>query len=228
MGASSFLIVPVKRAVGSKQRLASGLPADVRQLLSRALAARMVRCAAEAWPAEQVVVVGDDPELATLCGRLGLTTIWDAGEGQSEAVRAGQRWCLERGAKTLVTVAADLPRAETIDLRRLLELAGQLAPNSLALIPDLGGTGTNGLLLNPADQDPFLFGPDSLRRHQQRGALLGLEVSLLDLPRLSWDVDRIEDLSPASPVPDDAHPVLAWAHEIARLNQRPLGGSDGR
>ncbi|HVB13658.1 MAG TPA: 2-phospho-L-lactate guanylyltransferase [Candidatus Dormibacteraeota bacterium] len=220
-GTGIFLVIPVKRSIGSKQRLASELPDGVRQLVSRALASRMVRCAAEGWAPSRVVVVGDDPEVTELCSRLGLATLPDAGGGQSDAVRTGQTWCLDREATTLATVAADLPRVEASDLRRLWETAAQLPPNSLALIPDRSGTGTNGLVLNPADSDPFLFGPDSLRRHREIAQQLGLQLSILDLPRLAWDIDRPEDLLPPSPrLGEGAHPVVAWAKEVADLEPR--------
>jgi len=221
-GTGTFLVIPVKRSIGSKQRLASELPDEVRELVSRALASRMVRCAAEGWAPSRVVVVGDDPEITELCGRLGLATLADEGGGQSAAIRTGQAWCLERGATTLATVAADLPRVEATDLRRLWELAARLPLNSLAVIPDRAGTGTNGLLLNPADRDPFLFGPDSLRQHREVAERLGLELTVLDLPQLAWDIDRPEDLVPPSvPLGEGAHPVVAWAKEVAGLEHRP-------
>ena len=221
-GTATYLVIPVKRSIGSKQRLASELPDDVRQLVSRALASRMVRCAAEGWAPSRVVVVGDDVEITELCARLGLATLPDEGGGQSEAVRTGQLWCLERGATTLATLAADLPRVEAPDLRRLWEVAAQLPANSLAVIPDRAGSGTNGLLVNPADSNPFSFGSDSLRRHRENGERLGLHVSVLDLPHLAWDVDRPEDLvPPSSRLGEGAHPVVAWAKEIAALDRRP-------
>ncbi|MGH7643075.1 MAG: 2-phospho-L-lactate guanylyltransferase [Candidatus Dormibacteria bacterium] len=221
-GTDAFLVIPVKRSSGSKQRLASELPREVRELVSRALASRMVRCAAEGWAPSRVVVVGDDPEITELCGRLGLSTLVDEGGGQSAAVRAGQVWCLGRGAATLATVAADLPLVEAADLRRLWELGARLPAGSLALIPDRAGTGTNGLLMRPAGEELFRFGPDSLRLHREEGERLGLQVTVLDLPRLAWDVDRPEDLVPPSArLGSDAHPVVAWAKEIAGLDQRP-------
>lgn len=216
-------MIPVKRSVGSKQRLSSQLPDGVRRLVSRALASRMVRCAAQGWPPSQVVVVGDEPEVTDLCHRLGLNTLGDGGGGQSDAVRTGQSWCLERGATTLATVAADLPLVETEDLARLWESAVRLPEQSLCLIPDRSGTGSNGLILRPAHLDPFLFGPDSRRRHGAAAERLGLSFSVLELPHLGWDIDRPEDLeSPAGLQGSGAHPVVAWAREIAELERAEL------
>ena len=220
-GTAVFLVIPVKRSIGSKQRLASELPDQVRQLVSRALASRMARCAAEGWAPSRVVVVGDDPEVTELCGRLGLATLPDLGEGQSAAVRIGQAWCLERGATALATVAADLPRVEATDIRELWAATARLERDSVALIPDRSGTGTNGMILNPAAQDLFSFGPDSLARHREMALHLGLQLSVLDLPRLAWDVDRPEDLvAPSHPLAEGAHPVVAWAQEVATFDQR--------
>jgi 2-phospho-L-lactate guanylyltransferase len=220
--ARPFLVVPVKPSVGSKQRLAAQLPPDARRLVSRALASRMVRCVVEAWPDSTAVVVGDDPEISELCARMGLATLPDAGAGQSEAVRVGQAWCLQRGAGTLATVAADLPAAEPSDLARVLELARALPPRCLTLIPDRAGSGTNGLILNPADCDPFSFGPDSSRRHGEAAQRLGLEFRVVSLPNLAWDVDRLEDLvASGTAVGQAAHPVLAWAKGVADWERQP-------
>jgi 2-phospho-L-lactate guanylyltransferase len=218
--ADAFLVIPVKPAVGAKQRLASELPSEARQLVSRALAARMIRCAVEGWDASRAVVVCDDADTAALCARRGLATLRDDGGGQSQAVRVGQRWCLERGARTLVTVAADLPLIDPADLRQLQQLALALPPNSLRVIPDRGGSGSNGLLFNPASSDPFEFGPDSLRLHRLAAERLGLTFAVLELPHLAWDVDRPEDLITTHPELDQtAHPVIAWAEEVAALRR---------
>jgi 2-phospho-L-lactate guanylyltransferase len=219
-GTSAFLVIPVKPAIGAKQRLASELPSEARQLVSRALAARMIRCAAEGWDLAQVVVVSDDPDTFQLCARIGVATLLDGGRGQSHAVRVGQKWCLERGAQTLATVAADLPLVDSADLRHLRRLAEALPPNSLRVIPDRAGSGSNGILLNPAGADPFAFGPDSLRLHRQAAKGLGLGFELLKLPHLAWDVDRPEDLVPLqADLSLPAHPVVAWAEEVAALRR---------
>ena len=219
-GADAFLVIPVKPAIGAKQRLASELPSEARQLVSRALAARMIRCAVEGWDPSRAVVVCDDPDTTALCARRGLATLQDDGGGQSHAVRVGQRWCLDRGARTLVTVAADLPLVDPADLRQLQQLAAALPPNSLRVIPDRGRSGSNGLLLNPASSDPFAFGPDSLRLHHLAAERLGLSFAVLELPHLAWDVDRPADLVPLDLEFDQmAHPVIAWAEELAALRR---------
>jgi 2-phospho-L-lactate/phosphoenolpyruvate guanylyltransferase len=220
-GPCAFLVIPVKPAVGAKQRLASELPGEARQLVSRALAARMVRCAAEGWDPSHVVVVSDDADTLQLCARMGLAAVGDDGGGQSHAVRLGQRWCLERGAHSLATVAADLPLVEPSDLRHLQQVLVALPPKSLRVIPDRAGSGSNGILVNPAEADPFAFGPDSLRLHRLAAERLGLGFGLLELPHLAWDVDRPEDLVPTQPeLARPPHPVVGWAGEVAALRRR--------
>jgi 2-phospho-L-lactate guanylyltransferase len=220
--AQAFLVVPIKPFVGGKQRLAADLPDQARQLLSRALATRMLRCVAEVWPAGRAVVVGEDPESAELRSRLGLATVPDVGAGQSAAVRVGQAWCLERGATTLATVAADLPEVAVQDLRRVLELAEYLPPQSLTLFPDRDGTGTNGLILSPATLDPFSFGPDSLRRHREWARGLGITFQVSPVRGLAWDVDRPGDLANSDGAEGGRpHPVLAWALGVSERERPP-------
>ncbi len=220
-----FLVLPVKPLVGGKQRLSRELPAGVRQLLARSLASRTVRCAAQSWPPQQVVVVGGDPLIDQLCLRLGVGSIAEAGAGQSAAVRAGQVWALERGATQLATVAADLPSVTVADLSRVLRLARRQAPGSMTLFPDQGGTGTNGMVLCPADLDPFSFGPDSHRRHREWARARGLGFEAVRIAGLAWDIDRPEDLlPPRASAAGKAHPVLGWARQLAGAGGELDGG----
>lgn len=215
-----FLVVPVKPAAGSKQRLALRLGDEERQMLSLSLATRVVGLAAAAWPQGQLVVVASETGLLAFCSRLGVPTVADLGAGQSAAVRAGAQWCLERGATVLATVAADLPGVTESDLRAVLRISRSLRRGSVVVFPDRAGSGTNGLVVRPASLQVHAFGPDSRRRHQRIARCLGLHFSARHLPGLAWDIDRPEDLDPIDgslPVP---HPVLPWARALsARLGQ---------
>lgn len=220
-----FLVLPVKPLEGGKQRLTSGLSGAARNLVARALDSQTLRCVAETWPRDQVCVVGRDPELDRLCQRLGLASLGDPGEGQSRAVREGQGWALDRGAQVLATIAADLPSVTGEDVLRVLDLARSQPSGSITLFPDAVGSGSNGLILSPASLDPFLFGPDSARRHREWAMREGIEFRVVSIPGLAWDVDRPEDLEEPGPgASGRGHPVLDWARQVAELERERRQG----
>ncbi len=192
--AEPWLVIPVKGAQGGKQRLASTLPQPERELLGVTVSRRVLRAACEVWPAGAVVVVTPDPEVAELCRFLTLGVLPDPGASQTEAVRLGVHHALERGAQVVATLAADLPLLGRDDLVALLRLSRRLPERTMVLIPDLGGTGSNGMVVRPAAVLAHAFGPGSRLRHLGMGRALGLRTRELVRPGLAADLDRPRDL----------------------------------
>jgi 2-phospho-L-lactate guanylyltransferase len=215
--ARSFLVIPVKPPSGSKQRLSVSLADQERELVSRSLAIRAVGAAVAAWPLGRLVVVSADPILSEFCHRFQVATVSDPGAGQSAAVSSGAEWCLERGANVLATVAADLPSVTASDLALVLRLSKSMPVGAMVLFPDLAGTGTNGLVVRPANLQVHSFGPDSRRRHQLLAASLGIQFRSVEVPGLAWDVDRPEDLERPAVSIATPHPVVSWAHHRAAV-----------
>ncbi len=215
-GSAVALVIPVKPLQGAKQRLAGVLSAADRRVLGLALAAGTVRCAAATWPPASLVLVGDDPEVGRLAGRVGAAWLADAGAGQSPAVRLGFDWALARGAQVVATAAADLPEVTPADLGHLLAIARAADGPGLWLAPDAAGTGTNALVLRPPVADVLRFGPDSLARHRAAAAVLGLPVHLVDRPGLRRDCDRLEDVEALRALP----PRSAAHHLLQGLAER--------
>jgi 2-phospho-L-lactate guanylyltransferase len=60
-------------------------------------------------------------------------------------------------------------------------------------VPDHHGTGTNALLVAPADAIPFCFGEGSRAAHAAAAEVAGASYVELDGP-LSFDLDTPEDL----------------------------------
>jgi 2-phospho-L-lactate guanylyltransferase len=205
--AEPWLVIPVKGAQGAKQRLASVLPQSERELLSVTVSRRVLHTASEVWPAEALVVVTPDPEVAELCRTLTVGVLPDPGASQTEAVRLGVHHALERGARVVATLAADLPLLGRDDLVALLRLSRRLPERTMVLIPDLGGSGSNGMVVRPGAVLAHAFGPDSRLRHLRMGRALGLRTRELTRPGLAADLDRPRDLEELGGAPG----VLAGA-----------------
>lgn len=187
------VVVPVKATIGAKQRLSSRLGPVERRLLAVAMAGDVLRVVTRAVPASRCVVVAGDAEVAALAVRLGVAVVRERGAGQSVAVRLGAEWAGERGFSAVATLAADCPLLDLDDVDRLVAAAARPG-RFLRCVPDAEGRGTNAAALRPLDADVWRFGPDSLRRHREAAAALGLRFSTLDLPSLRLDCDRLEDL----------------------------------
>ena len=189
-----WLVIPVKGGQGGKQRLASVVPQPERELLGATVSRRVLHVAAEVWPAEAVVVVTPDPEVAALCRALSLGLVSDPGASQTEAVRLGAHHALERGARVVATLAADLPLLARADLAVLLRISRRLPRGTMLLLPDLGGTGSNGMVVRPGAVLAHAFGPGSRLRHLRMAGALGLRARELVRPGLAADLDRPRDL----------------------------------
>ncbi len=161
-------------------------PGAERVELARAMADRVL-AAARPLP---VAVVCDDNDVADWARRRGALVVWEPGRGLNGAVEAGVDRLREAGVVQVTVSHADLPRASG--------LAGVGEADSITLVPDRYGNGTNVIAL-PADAGfQFSYGPGSFARHRIEAGRLGLPLRVLDLPDLAWDVDEPGDVVPVA------------------------------
>jgi 2-phospho-L-lactate guanylyltransferase len=96
------------------------------------------------------------------------------------------------GAGAVLVMPADVPLVKVHEVETLADAAR--VQGSVALVPSSDG-GTNALLVRPPLGVPFLFGAESMVRHQVVAQERGLMVSIVRLAGLGLDVDRPEDLA---------------------------------
>ena len=92
------------------------------------------------------------------------------------------------GADGIKIVPVDLPRSRRRDLQAVA--SGQAG---VAIAPDRRGIGTNALYVSPPDALPFRFGGESFQAHLAGAQEAGLNVELLNLPNLAFDIDTPND-----------------------------------
>jgi 2-phospho-L-lactate guanylyltransferase len=88
------------------------------------------------------------------------------------------------------------------------------------IVPDRHGSGTNGLLLTPADAIPPSFGPDSCARHRALARAAGVACRLERPASLLLDIDTGADLTVL-------RERLALAHARAPHTRAVLGQPEG-
>ncbi|MDD9935347.1 MAG: 2-phospho-L-lactate guanylyltransferase [Myxococcales bacterium] len=197
--ARPWVVLPVKGFTRAKSRLAGSLPPSPRAQLARTLFERAVAAARECPRVGGVLIATDGNDVERICTTLGLPTLRDArGATLSAVIDAGLDHLLARQVSRAIVLMADLPE---IMPRAIDEVARELEPGRLVLVPDAARRGTNALGLTLGTEPPFrtCFGnPDSLQRHVRRAAEHGLEARVLVQPRVAFDLDRPVDLARAT------------------------------
>ena len=190
------VVVPVKGTDGAKSRLGVA-PSSRRLSLARAFALDTLAAVANALqqrPGSRLVVVsGDTGEGAWPDAQLVLA---DPGRGLNPAIEAGLDACDPDAFRAVLL--GDLPALHPDDLERALSAAQEV---DLGLVRDGDGRGTVLVTAAPGIRLVPRFGPHSARAHEDTGHV-PLAVAL---PRLSADVDSLEDLDAALVLGVGAH-----------------------
>jgi len=220
-----FAVVPVKDLVGTKSRLAPVLNASARAGLTMYMM-KNVLSALRGAGVERVCVVSPDRTVLEIAEEAGVATLLQESSGLNPALEEARHWAVERGASSLLVFPADLPLLKAPDVGAVLE-AAERAEGPLAVVsPDAGRTGTNALLLRPADALPFAFGPNSFDAHLNAARERGLSIKVCERTRLAFDLDTAEDLTRFGDEPQSAPAkVDSKAHKPPEeLRVLPVGG----
>ena len=184
------VVVPAKRLAVAKTRLrplGGGLPDSAHEELVLALLGDTLAAAVACPVVDQVVVVTDDPDAATVADTFGARAVRDEPDrGLNPALAHGAR---QAGGTAVAALSSDLPALRPAELAAALD-AGAAAPR--CFVPDAQGTGTTLLTAVGTDLAPR-FGPGSAVAHRASGArqLSGA------WPGLVRDVDTERDLRAA-------------------------------
>ena len=189
-------VVPVRSLTGGKTRIASAVPADAREALTRAMLATVLDAVAMSGTVDQIVVVSPSPEALEFA--LGVVPSIEpllqplASPGLIPALEQGRTYGMAMGAQAVLTVFGDLPGLQADDLRILTDFA-----TDVVIAPDRKRDGTNALLLRRRALDgySFLFGESSFSRHLDEAERRRLTVGIVERPGTQLDLDTPEDLA---------------------------------
>jgi 2-phospho-L-lactate/phosphoenolpyruvate guanylyltransferase len=191
-------IIPVKRFGQAKQRLLDRLDRPQRAAIVKAMLADVLAATSAADSIERVIVVTGERRAERLALRHAqrsttpLEVLQEPKDrGHSEAATLGIVRALALGAQCSALLPGDCP---LLDAAELDDALGRMAGGRVAVIPDRHGTGTNGLLLAPADAIGPAFGPGSADRHRERAERAGFEVATEALESMALDLDTPDDL----------------------------------
>lgn len=219
-------IVPVKRYRAAKQRLTESVGPPARAALSKAMLADVLEALTEAELIERVIMVtgeGRAEKVALERAKRARTPIEVLQEpqdhGHSEAATLGIVRAKALGASGVALLPGDCPLIDAGELDRAI---ARVTDDSVAVVPDRHGTGTNAVLMRPPDAIAPGFGEGSCERHLERARSRGLEAWVEEVPSLAVDLDTVDDLALlAETLAADAALAPRTAAAIDELDWRP-------
>jgi 2-phospho-L-lactate guanylyltransferase len=192
------VILPVKRFGAAKQRLLEALDRPQRAAVVKAMLADVLGALDRAERVERVIVVTGEGRAQRLALRHSqrTTTPLEVMEdpddrGHSEAATLGIIRALSLGARCSALLPGDCPMLDPAELDAAL---ARMEDGRVAVVPDRHRTGTNGLLMAPADAIGPAFGEGSCERHADRAERAGYEVAVEPIASLALDLDTPDDL----------------------------------
>jgi 2-phospho-L-lactate/phosphoenolpyruvate guanylyltransferase len=220
-------IIPVKRFGEAKQRLLEALDRPQRAALVKAMLADVFAAVSACARVERVIVVTGEgrAERIALAQARRVPTPFEVlrdptDRGHSEAATLGIVRALSHDAECAALLPGDCPLLDPAELDGSLE---RMSAGRVAVVPDRHGTGTNALLLAPADAIGPAFGEGSMARHRDRAGRGGHAVAIERLPSLALDLDTPDDLSAlAAALTEQPARAPATAAELTRLG--PIAG----
>jgi FO synthase len=183
--------MPVKQLAGAKQRLAQVLGTRREEFAFR-LACRTMDALRDSGQFAGVIVVTPDDRVMAAARARGARVVDDGGRSLNIACSLGLAAAVDEHADLAMVVPADLARITARGLSELLRDYARMARRgSIGLVRCKEGTGTNLILLDPAQRFDPAFGPDSFSLHWARAQGRAVELYSAEA---SFDVDSEEDL----------------------------------
>jgi 2-phospho-L-lactate guanylyltransferase len=133
-----------------------------------------------------VTVACDDDDVAAWARLHGAQVAWTPGLDLNGAVTAAVEALAAQGVDRVTIAHADLPHARDLSI--------VVGATGIVVVPDRREDGTNVLTVPTWIGFPFAYGPGSFSRHCEIAGVMGIELTVIRPPDLTWDVDDPADL----------------------------------
>jgi len=184
-----WALVPAKGFDRGKSRLGPALSDGARAAFARSVFDHVLAALARSRVLGGILVATDSPHVADAALARGAPVRMDAPGSPTLAavVDSGLADLAARGAAGALVLMADLPRLRSEDVRALVAL---LDDHDAVIVRAEDGQHTNALALAPPASLSTAFGrPDSFQAHVAAARAAGLRLTIVDNPRIAFDVD---------------------------------------
>ena len=184
-------IIPVKTFSNAKTRL--GLPPDKKEKLCKLMLDEIVHTISISPQIEKIILVTKEEKAKEIGKKYNAEIIIDEKEESvNSAVALADKYLLENNFHASIVFPQDIPYIKTQDIDFMMNY--KMHPNFAIIVPSRRFDGTNALVRMPVDLMETHYDEDSYKIHMNTAKEKTLNVAMVFVKRIMWDVDNSEDL----------------------------------
>ena len=184
-------IIPVKTFSKAKTRLDLS-PQQVEELC-KVMLEEILQTLSISPQIEKIIMVTKEEKAIEIGKKFNTVIIIDEKEESvNNAVSLADKYLLENNFDVSIVLPQDIPFIKTQDIDFMLNY--KMHPNFAIIVPSRRFDGTNALVRMPVDLMKTHYDEDSYKIHMNTAKNHTLNVAMVFVKRIMWDVDNAEDL----------------------------------
>ena len=184
-------IIPVKTFSKAKTRLDLS-PQQVEELC-KVMLEEILQTLSISPQIEKIIIVTKEEKAIEIGKKFNAVIIIDEKEESvNNAVSLADKYLLENNFDVSIVFPQDIPFIKTQDIDFMLNY--KMHPNFAIIVPSRRFDGTNALVRMPVDLMKTHYDEDSYKIHMNTAKNHTLNVAMVFVKRIMWDVDNAEDL----------------------------------
>ena len=184
-------IVPVKTFANAKTRL--DISSSQKQKLCEIMLEEILHTISISPQIEKTIIVTKEEKAIEIGKKFNTMTIIDEKEESvNNAVSLADKYLIENNFHASIVFPQDIPYIKTQDIDFMLNY--KAPPNFAIIVPSRRFDGTNALMRMPTDLMETHYDEDSYKIHMNTAKKHTLNVAMVFVKRIMWDVDNMEDL----------------------------------
>ena len=142
---------------------------------------------------EKIVIVTKEEKAVKMGAKFNAIVIRDEKEESvNSAVALADKYLVENNFHASIVFPQDIPFIKTQDIDFMLNY--KMHPNFAIIVPSRRFDGTNALMRMPVDLMKTHYDEDSYKIHMSTAKEHTLNVAMVFVKRIMWDIDNTEDL----------------------------------
>ena len=184
-------IIPVKTFSKAKTRLDLS-PQQVEDLC-KVMLEEILHTISISPQIEKIIMITREKKAIEIGKKFNVITIVDEKEKSvNSAVALADKYLLENNFHASIIFPQDIPFIKTQDIDFMLNY--KTHPNFAIIVPSRRFDGTNALARMPIDLMETHYDEDSYKIHMNTAKEHTLNVAMVFVKRIMWDIDNVEDL----------------------------------
>ena len=184
-------IIPVKTFSNAKTRL--DLSQKQKEDLCKVMLEEILHVISISPQIEKIIIVTKEEKAIVIGKKFNAIIIIDEKEESvNNAVALADKYLLENNYHVSIVFPQDIPYIKTQDIDFMLNYMTH--PNFAIIVPSRRFDGTNALVRMPIDLMKTHYDEDSYKIHMNTAKEHTLNVAMVFVKRIMWDVDNDEDL----------------------------------